>query len=266
MRKFVLCLLALVMCAYSALAANYYTEVDKTNQIVTIFKIENGDIGGIARQMICSTGEDTPDGVFIMPFDQKETDRSEWYYTMNRYVKWPVRILGGFLFHSLPYMKKDDNAIDTEALSQMGTPASHGCVRLYADDAKWIADNLGTGDIVNFITTGEDRSALKEKLKLVSYTGDADYSEFLGDGVYTYPQNVASILTEIAGKIYGVVYITRQEILNIRKKKDFESDLAGYVPVGSVVEVLEVDGRWSRIKFYEYEGWISTAYLKKLED
>lgn len=261
-----LCALFLLTACTAGYAADYYAQVDKTNQIVTVFTVLDGDIGRIVRQMICSTGDDTPDGVYQMPLDQKETDRGEWYYTLNTYVKWPTRVLGGFLFHSIPYNAKDDNAVNQEALKALGTPVSHGCIRLYANDAKWVSENLRPGDIVDFVTVDEDRTALREQLRAGSYDGTYKYEEFLaGDSTYTRPDDVGEIITYFQSRTWKVVYITNNEFLNIRSKKDFKSDLAGFVPVGAVVEVVKVEGRWTRIRYREYEGWISTAYTRDLK-
>ena len=46
------------------------------------------------------------------------------------------------MFHSVPYLKYNNNkSLDVAEYNKMGTKASHGCVRLFAKDAKWIYDN-----------------------------------------------------------------------------------------------------------------------------
>ena len=265
--KRLICLAAaFAITACGANAAEYYTEVDKSSQIVTVFRIEDGDLGPIARQMICSTGDDTPEGAYLMPLDQKGTDRGEWYYTINRYVKWPTRILGGFLFHSIPYKSMDESDTDDEAVAALGTPASHGCVRLYTNDAKWVSENLHTADIVDFRESGEDRAQLREQLRMKSYDGSVPYEEFLEEGSqYERPEGVKELLADMAGRNYSVVHITNNEFLNIRAKKDFKSDLAGYVPVGAVVEGVKTEKKWTRIRYRIFEGWVSTSYLIPLD-
>jgi len=36
-----------------------------------------------------------------------------------------------------------------EELAKIGSPASHGCIRLYLEDAKWMYENLPLGIEVN---------------------------------------------------------------------------------------------------------------------
>jgi lipoprotein-anchoring transpeptidase ErfK/SrfK len=54
---------------------------------------------------------------------------------------------GVYLFHSIP-MDSNKNILSDEA-KKLGSPASHGCVRLNIDNAKWIYDNIPEGTPVN---------------------------------------------------------------------------------------------------------------------
>ena len=89
------------------------------------------------RNYECSTGiasEPTPTGIF------KVTDRGEWFYSeqYEQGGKYWVQFLGDYLFHSLPYDEDQDEIVD----NTLGVPASHGCIRLDTEDAKWIYDNI----------------------------------------------------------------------------------------------------------------------------
>ena len=177
-----------VFFALGALAASaaYEIEVDTSNQIVTVYLGAGRETGDIARQMICSTGRSssTPKGTFKI-FTRKGVDREAWYYirAYRAYVQYPTRFYNDYLFHSLPCAKPDASTIDGYALSRMGTPASHGCVRLYAEDAKWIAENCPDGTRVHVFTTNESQTELAALLLEQTYApGEPwrDYSEFLG--------------------------------------------------------------------------------------
>lgn len=50
---------------------------------------------------------------------------------------------GVYLFHSVP-MDRDKNVLAEEA-AKLGIPASHGCIRLETDNARWIYDNIPAG-------------------------------------------------------------------------------------------------------------------------
>lgn len=94
------------------------------------------------QEYVCSSGEtgsETPTGTF------KITDRGKSFY--NPKVKegayyW-TRFYKTYLFHSLPFGENEKP--EPEEAAKLGTPASHGCVRLELENAKWIYDNLPVG-------------------------------------------------------------------------------------------------------------------------
>ena len=45
---------------------------------------------------------------------------------------------GGQAFHSRPYRSSDESLLD----GTMGTPSSHGCVRMYDEDCSYIYDEI----------------------------------------------------------------------------------------------------------------------------
>lgn len=168
----------------SALAAtSYRIEVDITNQIVTIFDTSDKHI---VRQMLCSTGAEgsTPLGTYTMPAKQAPDERTEWYYfnAYGVYAKYATRVYKGIMFHSIPYNSKRDSSICKKDVEDFGTPASHGCIRLRWEDAKFIAENCLKGTKVKFYESGERDEDLRELLMQSSYTGEngQTYSQFLG--------------------------------------------------------------------------------------
>lgn len=189
MKKALLALLCLLplFCAARAEAA-YRIEVDIENQIVTVLLADADGEDGIVRQMICSTGRSnsTPRGTFKL-FTRKGVDREEWYYIskFRCFVQYPTRIYNDILFHSLPFSAKDLDTLDQTALAQLGTAASHGCIRLYSEDAKWIAENCDDGTVCRIYTGGTRDDELRERLLGNTYSIDgpwSSYREFLGWG------------------------------------------------------------------------------------
>lgn len=171
----------------------YTVEVDVANQITTVYR--NSD-KAIVRQMICSTGvsDCTPQGTFKLEKTRESTDRQDWYYiTKYRcYVKYATRIKGPILFHSIPYSDKSLDSIDVEALSQLGSQASHGCIRLRWEDAMWIARNCPDGTEVRIYTGVARKSRLRDRLLEQGYTDShgQSYQQFLsgsddGEGFVT---------------------------------------------------------------------------------
>lgn len=169
--------------AQAAYDMPYYIEVDITNQIVTVY---NTSDGSIARQMITSSGVNgsTPLGTFELMPKGRASERGEWtYFQQYRcYVKYATRIYKGYMFHSLPFDKKDESTLQAEPFEQLGTAASHGCMRLRVDDARFIAKNCLVGTAVKIYESGEVDEELRQLLLVSSYTGadGMSYSEFLG--------------------------------------------------------------------------------------
>jgi len=104
-------------------------------------RVYNNDT--LIKEWIVSTGKDnsTPLGRFTIQ------NRGEWFFS-EKYqegAKWWVSFKdwGVYLFHGLP-MDRGENIIAEEA-DKLGKPASHGCVRLEVDNAKWIYDNIPQG-------------------------------------------------------------------------------------------------------------------------
>ena len=169
-----LCLIALAAPGIGAMAGSKYEiRVDLTNQIVTVYDAGNISDGGIVRQMICSTGRSatpTPSGTFYLPSRSRSNERTEWYYfpEFKCYAKWATRIRGGILFHSTLFTsaKRGPTSSSTRAL---GSKASHGCIRLKVDDAKFIAKNCPAGTKVRIYSSGKVNSSLRRRLKKKTY-------------------------------------------------------------------------------------------------
>ena len=167
----------------AAAGSPYRIEVDIQNQITTVYRTSDGSV---ARQMLCSTGvrNGTPRGTFRL-YTRASTDRKPWYRISKYrcYVKYATRIKGHYLFHSLPYRDKTMDSLDPVALSQLGSKASHGCVRLLWEDAKWISDHCPDGTAVRIFDKGESRPEVLERLRGEGDRSEAglSYEEYLSD-------------------------------------------------------------------------------------
>ena len=161
----------------------YYIGVDITNQIVTIYNTADDTI---ARQMLTSSGMNdcTPNGTFYLTEKGRAAERGEWLWLgeYNCFVKYAVRIYRGYMFHSIPFDKKDESTMQEEALRDFGMPTSHGCMRLRVDDARFIAKECQQGTLVKIYKSEEKTEELRQLLLISSYTGEGGmtYNEFLG--------------------------------------------------------------------------------------
>lgn len=144
----IMCLLAGIPMAPEAQAATtYWIGVDITNQVTTVYRTSDN---AVVKRMLCSTGLDetpTPTGTFYMPKKAYSAERTEWYYfsEFQCYAKYATRIKGGILFHSVIYSSRNNSSLRTSSVRNLGRKASHGCIRLSVDNAKWIAQNCPAG-------------------------------------------------------------------------------------------------------------------------
>lgn len=161
----------------------YYIGVDITNQIVTVYNTADDTI---ARQMLTSSGMNdcTPNGTFYLTEKGRVAERGEWLWLgqYDCFVKYATRIYLGYMFHSLPFDKKDESTMQEEALRDFGMPTSHGCMRLRVDDARFIAKECLQGTLVKIYKSEEKTEELRQLLLISSYTGEGGmtYNEFLG--------------------------------------------------------------------------------------
>jgi lipoprotein-anchoring transpeptidase ErfK/SrfK len=101
----------------------------------------------VIRSMVASAGlpdseNRTPQGFFYLK------DRGEYFWTeriQEGGLYW-VRITDNYLIHSVPRNK--DNEIIEEEFKKLGIPASHGCVRLKDEYAKWFYETVPIGTLV----------------------------------------------------------------------------------------------------------------------
>src|SRR5690606_28854051 len=99
----------------------------------------------LVRRMLASggkTGDETPAGTYRIQnrgyhFYSQKYGEGAYYW---------VRIFGNYLFHSVP-VDVHGRVIAHEA-EKLGCPASHGCVRLGMEDAKWFYENVPDGSLV----------------------------------------------------------------------------------------------------------------------
>jgi Uncharacterized protein conserved in bacteria len=117
--------------------ANFLIDVNLSSQQVTVL-YKNVAI----KNMVCSGGKpDTP-----TPQGTYTTNQKIYYawipkFAMGAYY-W-TRFYGPYLFHSVPYDSSGNMMLGE--LDKMGSPVSHGCVRLMLEDAKWFYETLPLG-------------------------------------------------------------------------------------------------------------------------
>lgn len=117
-----------------------YIEVNRRHCTVTVFA-KDGEKGYIIPviSFACSVGKastPTPRGTYY-------TDRKHrWKGLMGpSYGQYATHVVGGIYFHSVAGSSMSIHNIKASNYNMLGSPASHGCIRLCVRDAKWIYDH-----------------------------------------------------------------------------------------------------------------------------
>lgn len=159
----------------------YFIEVDKTNQIITIYTTSSsGKYDKVVRYMLCSTAQDAskfPEGYWKLKEDRCSSQniwRNMKSHGTPLYAQYATQITGDYLFHSVPYTDTKNNALDTTRYSKLGTADSGGCIRLTVENAKWICENCKAGTTVHIVEKEANpalTAALKEQVPIPDSSG-----------------------------------------------------------------------------------------------
>lgn len=124
----------------------YILKVSTNDQRVYAYGLDdNNEYTVLVRTMKCSTGKNatpTPKGTF-----QATTGPGARWHYFKKYTCWAqyaYYIEGDIMFHSVLYNEKN-GPVTQSSVNNLGRKASHGCVRLAVEDAKWIWNNCPKG-------------------------------------------------------------------------------------------------------------------------
>lgn len=116
---------------------DFRIEVDLTKQKVFVYYKDN-----MIREMICSGGAEetpTPQG----EFETSDKIKYSWVERFDVGAFYWTRFYKKYLFHSVPYDENKEMII--EEYEKLGSPVSHGCIRLKLEEAKWLYEKLPSG-------------------------------------------------------------------------------------------------------------------------
>ena len=125
--------------------------VDVENQVTTVYgRDEEGNYTVPVRRMLCSTGtKANPSDVGDWVLNGRHARWCVFPKWGNSYARYWTRINASIAFHSVIYTAVSLDAMKTSSYKALGSRASHGCIRLTVEDAKWIYDNIGEGTVVS---------------------------------------------------------------------------------------------------------------------
>ena len=118
-------------------STDFRIEVDLSRQILTVFYKD-----GILKELVCSggaPGHPTPPGEFTTT----EKIEYSWIPRFEMGAYYWIRFFEDYLIHSVPF--DEDGEMIVEEFEKLGSPASHGCIRLRLEEAKWLYETLPLG-------------------------------------------------------------------------------------------------------------------------
>lgn len=122
----------------------YRIEVLLDQQLVEVYELDDTFGYHLVESFTCSTGlhDSTPRGIFL---DGRPANRWHYFEKFNCWAQYSYVITGDIMFHSVIYSSDNENSLRSGSLYALGNPASHGCVRLKVEDAKWLYEHCKRG-------------------------------------------------------------------------------------------------------------------------
>jgi len=103
----------------------------------------------LVRTMVCSTGlADTPTPKGTYSANTAPVVKWGYFPKYDVWAQYLYRIQGPYLFHSVLFDEADESTVRWGSVNKLGSPASHGCIRLSVEDAGWIYKNCPAGTTV----------------------------------------------------------------------------------------------------------------------
>lgn len=239
----------------------YYILLDLRNQIVTVFeRDESGEYTRIVRRFLCTTGrtevdpEDPEDEATPTPKGIWKIGGRERFGKFanfgSEYARYWTQIVGDIYFHSIMFSRRDVNTLKRGAYSNLGKNVSHGCVRLYVEDAKWLYYYACPGTTVEVSTSEPSQSALRKALK--SSLSFSDYNA-LQKAFYDEPEppNPSAWVTVDGARM--------------RKEGKDSAPSVKKLALGTEVEVLLEGDAWVKVRCDGREGYIKRGYISMVE-
>lgn len=235
----------------------YYILLDLRNQIVTVFeKDEMSEYTKVVRRFICTSGrtkldpedpEDkgtpTPRGIYKIGGRERFGEFVSFRGTFARY--W-TQIVGGIYFHSVMFSERDIDTLQSGAFRRLGNNTSHGCVRLYVEDAKWLYYYVPPGTTIEVSTTEPRNREVTKKLKTT-----LSFSEYkkLQKNIYD--------IDPLPNKAAWVV----KDNAPMRTGNGGSDRIRMRFEIGTQLEVLQTGVPWSKVRYEKKEGYMLSAYL-----
>jgi lipoprotein-anchoring transpeptidase ErfK/SrfK len=156
-------------------ANTYKLVVDLNNQCVSAYtKGPDENYSQLVRVMLCTTGNKenaTGTGTYELGSDR---NRFSLFNEFDCYAQYWTELVGDIYFHSVLYYKQDAKTLIESSYRDLGKPVSHGCIRLFVPDARWIYQNCSPGTVCQLTKDIPVNKQLQTALKK-GHAGAVDY-------------------------------------------------------------------------------------------
>lgn len=140
--------------------APYYLETDKANGVITVYTDSGKSIP--VRTIRTSVGNPTSltiSGTFTL------TRSLRWQPLMGpSWGQYGTHVVNGIFIHSVACNSANCYNLPASAYDMLGSPASHGCMRVCVADAKWVYDNCSGARIKVFYGNYQSQECFKGPL------------------------------------------------------------------------------------------------------
>ncbi len=220
----------------------YYLYLNIPNQVLTVYgRDDEGEYTRIVRRMLCTSGADltpTPTGTYRLGGKERFGKFANFN---NEYARYWTQVVRGIYMHSIMFSSRDVERLKTSPYSTLGRRASHGCIRLYVEDAKWLYYHACPGTRITI--GGANSISAAEKKGLRSTLAFQDYKAFQA-GIYDE--------AELANK---TAWITSDGAA-MRTGNGSNDKYIGRLKAGTPVEVLQEGDPWVKVLVNDKEGYV----------
>ena len=195
----------------------YQIRVDLTENLVFIDEWNADKQAYVATEhvFLCSPGRPatpTPTGTFTAKpraidwqYDAAGTGEWERFRSWGHcYVNGTTTIVGAVVFHSPPSSQPNYDSASQREIDLMGSPASHGCVRIWPRQSAWIRANCDGATVKIYYGAGysDELWYLREDLKQEAPPKEMWPNTVITDKtkyIYTYFGDTLESLSELSG-------------------------------------------------------------------
>ncbi|MDD4075496.1 MAG: SH3 domain-containing protein [Eubacteriales bacterium] len=235
-------------------ADRYRLYLNMRDQVLTAYeKDDDGAYTRIVRRMLCSTGADltpTPTGTYKIGGKERF---GKFAHFNGEYARYWTQVVRGIYIHSIGFSGRDVQKLLRTPFSNMGKRASHGCIRLYVEYAKWVYYNICPG---SSITIGNDEPPLS-KAEKKSLKSPLDYEAYKA-----YQAAIADDAPELADRHAWVTFDNAQ----LRTGNGSNDEFIRRLKAGTEVRVLQEGDPWVKVAVDDREGYVKRIYVTYQKD